>query len=264
MLQFLNNNLNITIKNISFRYGVRKIYQETCRKADGLIFYVSGGHEFTFPNKKFVVQNGQFVFLPINAKYQNRTIEKNVEYFQIDIIAKDDQGNIVSVFDSPFYSDDTENNEILSCFKSAYENYTTIRQSDFINSYINILKIISILQNKDDSIKFSHPDLFKIQKSISYIDQNYMKQTPISEIAALSNMCISNFEKIFYKCFGITASQYRNNVRLKHAKCLLSCGKTMDETAELVGFCDVYYFYKIFKKIEGKTPGKFIKESIKL
>ena len=264
MYQFQNNLLNLTIKNISFRYGVRKLYQETCRKADGFIYYLSGGHEFTFPNKKFVVKSGQFVFLPINSKYQNKTIDKNTEYYQIDIILKDGEGNTISAFDSPFYSDDTEKVELLNCFKTSFESYTATHQSNFIKSFIEILNLIAILQNKDDSIKFSHPDLFKIQKSVSYIEQNYMKQTPIIEIAAMSNMCISNFEKIFFKCFGTTASQYRNKIRLKHAKCFLSCGKTMEETAELVGFCDVYYFYKIFKKVEGKTPGKFIKESIKL
>ena len=48
------------------------------------------------------------------------------------------------------------------------------------------------------------------------------------------------------------------SLRISRAKQLLAEGKSIKEVAALVGYSDVFYFMRIFKKVTGITPGQFV------
>ena len=53
--------------------------------------------------------------------------------------------------------------------------------------------------------------------------------------------------------------QFQNKLKIDKAKDLIishSCNIT--EAAEAVGFSDVYYFSRMFRKITGKNPSEFL------
>ena len=58
---------------------------------------------------------------------------------------------------------------------------------------------------------------------------------------------------------GLTTVQFQNKLKIDKAKDLIisrSCNIT--EAAEAVGFSDVYYFSRMFRKITGKNPSELL------
>lgn len=66
--------------------------------------------------------------------------------------------------------------------------------------------------------------------------------------------------KLYRQIFGISPKKDLQNVRIEHAKLLLSKGDcTVKEIAEMIGYDTEYYFIRKFKEITGKTPGHYLK-----
>lgn len=61
---------------------------------------------------------------------------------------------------------------------------------------------------------------------------------------------------------GLTPSEFIRDFRIKHAQEMLGTGKfRVVDVASLVGFQDVQYFSKVFKKETGKSPSDYSKLS---
>lgn len=91
-----------------------------------------------------------------------------------------------------------------------------------------------------------------------YINDNIDKILNIDIIIAQFHMSRSTLYSISKKYFGCGISDYIALCRLKKAKELLKSGEySVAQTANLVGFDDVTYFIKFFKKHTELTPKKY-------
>ena len=79
--------------------------------------------------------------------------------------------------------------------------------------------------------------------------------------AAADNMR-NRYKNIFKKEKGCSLSKYLTQTRLEQAKKYLTeyPNKTLIEIAESIGYSDVYYFSKNFKKYYGISPSKYQEE----
>ena len=63
---------------------------------------------------------------------------------------------------------------------------------------------------------------------------------------------------------GCSIIKYRNRVRINEAKFRIAAtDMNMSEIADFVGFGNVYYFSRIFKKIEGVAPSDYAESIFK-
>jgi len=102
----------------------------------------------------------------------------------------------------------------------------------------------------------------KIQKAVSFVDDNY--RTDISRDAAcgLAGMSPSHFSRTFRKVVGKSYQEYVNGKRIAKAKELLRTSpQSIAEIAAYVGFTDNTGFGRIFKKVTGHTPSSYRKGS---
>jgi len=98
----------------------------------------------------------------------------------------------------------------------------------------------------------------KIQKAVSFVDDNY--RTDISRDAAcgLAGMSPSHFSRTFRKVVGMSYQEYVNRKRIAKAKELLRTSpQSIAEIAAYVGFADNTGFGRIFKKVTGHTPSAY-------
>lgn len=99
-----------------------------------------------------------------------------------------------------------------------------------------------------------------IQSAITYINENISKDITLESISSSVYLSPSYFSRLFKKEMNINFTDYLNKVRVEESKRYLpQLNYSLSEIASLVGFADQSHFTKVFKKIEGITPGKYRK-----
>ena len=82
----------------------------------------------------------------------------------------------------------------------------------------------------------------------------------IEEYAAMHNLSVGYFIKMFKKEYGLTPSNYRIKVLIDKSKILLKeTNLKVGEVAKCSGFDDTFYFSKTFKKLVGTSPENYRK-----
>jgi AraC-like DNA-binding protein len=97
-----------------------------------------------------------------------------------------------------------------------------------------------------------------VAKAAEFLTENCTADLSIPQIAARFNLSETHFRRLFQRYTGRSPREFITSLRISRAKQLLSLGKTtVTEVAGIVGYKDVFYFMRVFKKTTGFTPGKF-------
>lgn len=99
-----------------------------------------------------------------------------------------------------------------------------------------------------------------IKKSVSYINENYMDDISLDSTAEHVYLSTAYFSRLFKKEMGMNFIDYLNKVRIEESKKYLAdLRMSLSQIAHMSGFTDQSYYNKVFKKIEGISPGQFRK-----
>lgn len=103
-----------------------------------------------------------------------------------------------------------------------------------------------------------------IDDIVYYINHNFSDNIKLDTIAPLFGYNSSYLGKIFNKKMRESFNSYIDQVRIRHSKeLLLERNLKVYEIAERVGYKNVDYFHKKFKKYVGESPAEFRKNNLK-
>lgn len=99
----------------------------------------------------------------------------------------------------------------------------------------------------------------EIKEGIKYIENNYLEEFKVDDVAKMCGICISRFHKFFKECTGLTPIEYKNMLKINNAiEILKKKEHSVEEVSELLNFCNQSYFIRTFKKFTGSTPRELI------
>ncbi len=99
-----------------------------------------------------------------------------------------------------------------------------------------------------------------LQPAVYYVAKNFRRKIQNQEVADLCAMSPFNFSRAFKDAFGISFRDYVVRYRLREACRLLNNPNvTITDVAYAVGFNDVSYFSRMFKRYLGMSPSSRIK-----
>lgn len=102
------------------------------------------------------------------------------------------------------------------------------------------------------------PRFALVEKTMSYIHQNYSSISSIEEISSKLFVSYSHLRNVFKKELGITIYDYLLSVRMEAAKKLLATSKmSLTQIAYKVGYSDYDYFKTVFTKYNGISPREY-------
>lgn len=102
------------------------------------------------------------------------------------------------------------------------------------------------------------PHASRIETIIQTMHQNVGRVDPIWLLAEQADLSESRFRFLFREMTGHSVTRYQNRLRILAAKDLLSSGLyAVGEVADELGFRDVYYFSRLFKRFTGLPPSAF-------
>lgn len=135
---------------------------------------------------------------------------------------------------------------------------------DYIDNCHYLYEIILYISGQVKSIMDSNdssPRDSILDDILYYIDNNYQNNIKLETIAPLFGYNSAYLGKLFTKAIGENFNSYVDHRRIEHSKKLLE-QKSMKvyEVSEQVGYKNVDYFHKKFKKYVGISPAEYRKQ----
>lgn len=177
--------------------------------------------------------------------YSNDNI-MDIKYFLADIYLQVKQiiSHVYNTVDIPFPS----NSAVINLIESKYYLYEIIL---FFSEQFEIF-MKAIGDSSGDGV---------LNDILHYINHNYRENLKLEVIAPLFGYNSSYLGKIFTKKTGESFNCYLDKVRIEKSCKLLTEDKLkVYEIAEQVGYKNVDYFHKKFKKIIGVSPAEYRKK----
>lgn len=119
-----------------------------------------------------------------------------------------------------------------------------------INLFANLM--ISIRRDRSGSQSVVPSKFMKLKQQI---DRHYAQPVTLAELAQRVSLSVPHFCNLFKQYFGMPAIEYVIRQRLSHADLLLKDrNRTVADVASVVGYDDVFYFSKLYKRYYGVSP----------
>lgn len=118
-------------------------------------------------------------------------------------------------------------------------------------------KLINYFDYLENNLKVNSSSCQKrlVNDIVLYCDNNFCQNITLQELAGVFYLNASYLSQLFSKEVGTPLSKYLMNLRMEKAKkMLITTNLRVYSIAVDVGYADVKYFLKVFKKSVGFTP----------
>jgi two-component system response regulator YesN len=115
--------------------------------------------------------------------------------------------------------------------------------------------MITGIDYRCNQIKASEKPVAELAKE--YVDSAYKEDISLNDVAERLFISKEYLSSTFKSHFGITLGNYVLKKKMEEAARLLSEGATHKAISDELGYNDVTYFYKVFKRYYGCTPGEY-------
>ena len=271
--------------DISFLDGIRpKVVTMRIKRAvdmygkwqdDEYVFtYIAGGSaEFFLGGNRFFLKTGDMIVMPPKAAHI--------------IASKGDEPLVQYIFHFDYY--DTPDPEIPWGSNVFVATVTDAEKYDVCNNYLRMYKeydekrpgyrtmltgiaLQLLVPYFRSAGSLTQPDRndaktkswVHIENAVSYIYKNLCAtELDNQQIADAVGVSANYLTKLFQDHLGISLHTYMLNIRIERAKQLMyKDNKSLTEVAYQCGFSGIHVFSKIFKKIVGMSPSKFLENSV--
>lgn len=136
-----------------------------------------------------------------------------------------------------------------------------VRLYNIISSIKNGEKYVKVYPDKIEDLVYSRK-VKLVNKIKSYIEETIADtQISINDIARHFYVSRQHMTRLFKEIEDINPMEYKTKIRIEQAKKQLSLSdSSIKEVAQTLGFSDVQYFHKSFKKYTGMTPLQYKQE----
>lgn len=163
--------------------------------------------------------------------------------------------------------------EVCNLYLFFMKNYRLWIEEDFLEDYSKkaencasaeelfnyLIRVITISYDEAARQKRQN-ETRPIRLAKQYIEEHFAEPLTLEQISAVSELSPSYLSTVFKKDTGMTFLEYLTKVRMDMAKQLLkNTSFTVADICEKVGYSDVRYFTKSFKKYSGLKPNEYRK-----
>lgn len=207
--------------------------------SEGALLYIPEGCKYSV--NFFVNDDNVCRTLLINFSAKSMTEEKVVFGDRLEAFVS----NASTKYSDYFY-------KIISSFQNFEKSDLRIK-ADF---YGLCAELLSHFQKKE----LMSTEYSQIAPAIFYMENNINNPATISELARLCTMSETYFRATFKKCMGISPVKFKINLKIQKAKEMLKIHDSiLADVSDELGFYDLSYFCKSFKREVGMTPHEYKK-----
>lgn len=147
-------------------------------------------------------------------------------------------------------------NQIHTLYHEEAVGYEIALKSLFLQAVFLLLQYRGETTSADTKVSSD-----KLKQVLDYIELHYAETITVSDLAKLCYFSDYHFMRFFKKHMSMTCVEYINNLRLEKSVELFEKGDSSILDVSLsVGFHNLSYFHRAFKKKYHMTPRTFIRE----
>lgn len=146
---------------------------------------------------------------------------------------------------------------IMKCMKQIVERHGKSDSAECaMLGYLYVM--FSYVMDDRKSGRIEDVESNPVKAAVKYINNNYMRDIKIDELAVEIGFDRSHFYKIFREQMNESPKEYLTGIRLNKALLLMrDCSYTLERVAGLVGYEDYTNFARAFKKHYGISPKEY-------
>ncbi|MBR4979130.1 MAG: helix-turn-helix domain-containing protein [Clostridia bacterium] len=238
------------------------VYSTQRKRIDYSLMYIAAGKAVMRVNgRRIPVYAGEAIFYPPNAKQEYNYlagggVNKWIHFSGklAEPLGKLRSRKIVIRKRKEFES-------ALDMLINAY-NSISAQKEMLENGYLSVI-IALLLEN--DSVEVESHVNNRLSSALNQIHIDAFSGVDFDEMAKMCYMGRDRFNHVFKEAVGYSPNKYLIKIRIDRAKQLLyDEGLTVKETAEIVGYTDINYFSRLFKKETGISPKDYKKSETRL
>lgn len=250
-----------------------------------LLYVAQGSGNIHIDLNTYNIDTGDFIIIPKGALHyvnwdKTTKIKYSVLVFNLSMLETSDLDFCQINFINPLVQNelhikniikpsDLGYSVILNYFNNIVENYTNKNfgfqlelKGFFFLLFFNLFNKGYIIKTTNKTISNENMKIKKIKKVINHIQLNYKNSISVKELAEIAQYSDYHFIRFFKEYTGKTCMEFINSFRVQKATDLIiNTNLSITEIAYEVGFGDVSYFIKTFKKYFNTSPNNFRKDS---
>ena len=242
---------DIDVVNASREKNYRHSYRNG-RLKHGFIYTVSGEMCNTFlgaETKDIQVRAGELIFIPKGTRYIGTYSGENseIKVVHFNLLS----GELPDYLSQPTKIDLPDAGREIDAFFAFGRNKAEESPLYFLSCLYRLLWRI------DGSRKTLLPKYRPLLTALSDMQVHPELDRSTAEYADLCHMSEVNFRRLFKQYTGLPPIDYRNDIRLKSARAKIRSGEyNVSEASAAVGFANLSFFIRLYKKKFGCTPTK--------
>ena len=242
---------NIDVQSVSRPKGYKHSFPNG-REKHGFVYVVEGSMTDVFQSRNIPdlsVSKGDLVFIPKGSVYTGvyKEDDTNIKIIQFDLI----YGELPKYLTAPTKIELPRAYELVEPFFQTAENHKTYHPFYYLSCLYELLWRI------DENYARIPPKYKKLQPALIEMLEHWNENQKVSYYAELCGMSEPNFRRLFCEYMGDSPIDYRNDIRLLHARNKLQSGEyNVSEAAYESGFTNISFFIRLYKKKFGHTPKK--------
>ena len=229
-----------------------------------LVFLVlEGSGTLSYQNRSFPLSKGDCVFLDCRKPYSHRSSDNLWQLKWAHFYGP----NLNGIYDKYtqrggrpcFHAHDPASFE-----NTLDELYSIADSSSYIKDmkiYEKLSSLLTLLMEESwnpDLTRKQHAKNQNLQNIKDYIDSHYQEKITLDTLSEQFFINKYYLTRVFKEQFGVPVVSYLIQVRITHAKRLLRfTDHSIERIGQECGIGDANYFTRIFRKVEGVTPGGY-------
>lgn len=231
-----------------------------------LFFIVTkGSGTFLYQNTTYQLSQGDCVFIDCRKTYSHCSSEDLWELKWIHFFGH----NMDRIYEKYLESGEkpvfrSNNVEVfLQLWEQILHCANTTTLTAEMEIYSSLTALVSALLHEHENlnaISYSEHSNQNLQNIKNYLDKHYTEKITLDFLSCHFYINKYYLTRIFREKFGVSITGYLLQLRITRAKELLRfTGLSIEQISHECGMSDANYFSRVFKKIEGTTPGQFRK-----
>ena len=231
-----------------------------------LMYLFEGECDFFCGGRSYPVSEGDLLIIN-SAEIHSFEVKRNLSFFSIllfpSFFEDIDFNNVVL---SNTVSSDKYVRECISDMRNEYESEEKMSDMMLKSHAYRLVAYLARNYRAEDADKLTsladNARLHRLNNVLEHISTCYHERISTNQLAAMCYLSEAHFCRFFKSDVGKPCTEYINQYRVEKAAVLLTNTEdSVSKIAESVGFDDVNYFSRTFKKFKGVTPSNFRKQT---